>query len=269
MKISIGALSIAYGLTPEALRYYEDKGLLSPDRNSASGYRRFSISDVQKLGIIKSLQRQGFSLEEIREVTTCCSQERLIAMMDEKRAFKHKEITQARAIYDRLTVGTDLLRDSAGLRMKPRLCAGCAAYLVDFESVAALWEAVPDMPLLKDLIEALPLTSYCTTVSTARLRGENAPVRIGIVAPAEYLAAINADFSQMRMSAGPRCVRVMFELRPPENRTIDAVIHAARDFITAHGLCVVSTAYTRQYTWFVSEHGDQHHIAELIVPVGE
>ena len=28
MKISISALSIAYGLTPEALRYYEEKGLL-------------------------------------------------------------------------------------------------------------------------------------------------------------------------------------------------------------------------------------------------
>ena len=27
MKISISALSVAYGLTPEALRYYEEKGL--------------------------------------------------------------------------------------------------------------------------------------------------------------------------------------------------------------------------------------------------
>ena len=66
MKISISALSIAYGLTPEALRYYEEKGLLSPDRAASSGLRRFSIADVQRLGIIKSLQRQGFSLDEIK-----------------------------------------------------------------------------------------------------------------------------------------------------------------------------------------------------------
>ena len=45
MKISISALSIAYGLTPEALRYYEEKGLLSPDRAASSGFRRFSIAD--------------------------------------------------------------------------------------------------------------------------------------------------------------------------------------------------------------------------------
>ena len=68
MKISISALSIAYGLTPEALRYYEEKGLLSPDRAASSGFRRFSIADVQRLGIIKSLQRQGFSLDEMSDM---------------------------------------------------------------------------------------------------------------------------------------------------------------------------------------------------------
>ena len=36
MKISISALSIAYGLTPEALRYYEEKGLLTPERTASS-----------------------------------------------------------------------------------------------------------------------------------------------------------------------------------------------------------------------------------------
>ena len=68
MKISISALSIAYGLTPEALRYYEEKGLLSPERTPASGFRKFSLTDVQVLGIIKSLQRQGFSLDEIKRI---------------------------------------------------------------------------------------------------------------------------------------------------------------------------------------------------------
>ena len=86
MKISISALSIAYGLTPEALRYYEEKGLLSPDRTTSSGFRRFSIADVQRLGIIKGLQRQGFSLDEIKRIMTHCPLAELVAMMDEKRA---------------------------------------------------------------------------------------------------------------------------------------------------------------------------------------
>ena len=84
MKISISALSVAYGLTPEAIRFYEEKGLLMPERAGAGGFRRFSLNDVQRIGFIKSYQRQGFSLDEIKYILTECPQDALISMMDEK-----------------------------------------------------------------------------------------------------------------------------------------------------------------------------------------
>ena len=185
MKISISALSIAYGLTPEALRYYEEKGLLSPDRTASSGFRRFSIADVQRLGIIKSLQRQGFSLDEIKRIMTNCPLAELVAMMDEKRAALREQIAQQNAVYERMTCGTDLLRDCDRLSMQPRLCAGSAGYLIDFDSVSALWASVPKLPILKALIDALPLTSYCTIIPPALLTGGSAAARVGIVAPAD------------------------------------------------------------------------------------
>lgn len=267
MKISISALSITYGLTPEALRYYEEKGLLKPERTPSSGFRRFSIGDMQKLGIIKSLQRQGFSLDEVKHILTSCPQSELVAMMDEKRAELRCQITLSRAIYDRLTTTTDLLRDKERLLMQPHLCAGAAAYLIDFDSVAALWQDVPKNPLLKDLIDALPLTSYCSIVPLARLQGEDTPVRVGIAAPAEYAAVIHADFSQMRMSAGPRTVRVLFELLPPHKIAFSPVVTAALSFIREQGLTPVAEGYTRQYSWSVDESGQKRHVSELIIPV--
>ena len=173
MKISISALSIAYGLTPEALRYYEEKGLLTPDRAASSGFRKFSIQDVQVLGIIKSLQRQGFSLDEIRRVLkTGVSLGELIDMMDEKRIQLCEQISQASAIRNRLTRCTDLLRDHEHLLMKPRLCQGCAAYLVQYATVGELFSSVADSPVLKELIDALPLTSYCTVLPLKRLENQ-------------------------------------------------------------------------------------------------
>jgi len=267
MKISISALSIAYGLTPEALRYYEDKGLLTPERTPSSGFRRFSIGDMQKLGIIKSLQRQGFSLDEVRHILSNCSRTQLISMMDEKRTELHSQITLSRAIYDRLSTTTDLLRDMDSLLMTARLCPGAAAYLIDFDSVAALWQSVPKNPLVKDLIDALPLTSYCSIVPLAHLCGENVSPRVGIAAPAEYGAVIKADFSQMRMSAGPRTVRVLFELLPPHKSAFAPVVASALAFIREHGLTPVSDGYTRQYSWSVDEHGQMRHMSELIIPI--
>lgn len=268
MKVSIGALSIAYGLTPEALRYYEEKGLLTPDRAASSGFRKFSIQDVQVLGIIKSLQRQGLSLDEIRRVLkTGVTLDELIGMMDDKRAQLSDQVAQASAICNRMTHCTDLLRDHERLLMQPRLCPGCAAYLVDFDSVEALWASVPKLPLLKELIEALPLTCYCTTVPLSRLTGGDAPTRTGICAPAEFAALVHADFSQMRMSAGPRTVRMLFELRPPAHASLKPVIAHVQQFLSAQGLEPICEGYTRQYSWHVDENGEQCQFSELIVPV--
>ena len=268
MKISISALSIAYGLTPEALHYYEEKGLLTPERTSSGGFRKFSSVDIQMLGIIKSLQRQGFSLDEIRQVVkTGLSLSDLIAMMDEKRAQLNEQLAMVVAIRNRLTSCTDLLRDHERLLMQPRICQGCAAYLVDYNSVAELWQSVPKSPLLKDLIDALPLSSYCTIVPLSCLTGQDNATRTGICAPAEFAALIHADFSQMRMSAGPRSVRMLFDLQPPARTAMEPVLTKVQAYLRENNLTPAAEGYTRQFSWHVDETGQQRQFSELIVPI--
>lgn len=268
-KIPIGTISSAYGLTTEALRYYEEKGLLTPER-AGGGIRRFSLNDVQRIGFIKSYQRQGFSLDEIKHILTACSQDELIGMMDEKRAQLREQLTLTRAIYDRMTASTDLLRDHTGIELRPRLCEGTAAYTLDFSSTKELFESMPSIPVLKDLVDALPLTSYCTFIPLKRLEGDKtASARIGICAPVEYAAAIHADFSQMRMCAGPRTVRCLFELFSVKSRDggMDRIIEDCLRFMQEKGLTPISDGYTRQYVWFANENEQRHHYAELILPV--
>ena len=78
-------------------------------------------SRMQRLGIIKSLQRQGFSLDEIKRILTKCALSDLIVMMDESAPPLREQIAQQNAVYERMTSGTDLLRDCQRLLMQPRL----------------------------------------------------------------------------------------------------------------------------------------------------
>ena len=56
------------GLTPRAIRYYEEVGLLTAASRTAGGFRLFTEADVATLVRIKELQALlGFSLAEIRE----------------------------------------------------------------------------------------------------------------------------------------------------------------------------------------------------------
>jgi DNA-binding transcriptional MerR regulator len=63
---SIGELSREFGATPRALRFYEDKGLLSPARDGLN--RHYSARDRARLQLILRGKRVGFSLIEIREM---------------------------------------------------------------------------------------------------------------------------------------------------------------------------------------------------------
>lgn len=58
MKISIGTLSRAFGLSDEALRFYEKKGLLHPVRENGNGYRVFELADIQRISNIQRLKSQ-------------------------------------------------------------------------------------------------------------------------------------------------------------------------------------------------------------------
>ncbi|MHB8730916.1 MAG: MerR family transcriptional regulator [bacterium] len=56
------------GLTPRAIRYYEEVGLLAAQSRTAGGFRLFTEADVAMLQRIKELQTLlGFSLAEIKE----------------------------------------------------------------------------------------------------------------------------------------------------------------------------------------------------------
>ncbi len=63
---SIQQLSREFAVTPRALRFYEDKGLLTPARRGAT--RLYSDRDRIRLRLALRGKRLGFSLEECREI---------------------------------------------------------------------------------------------------------------------------------------------------------------------------------------------------------
>lgn len=64
-SISIGSVARRTGLAVSAIRYYEEMGLVRPDR-TAAGQRSFQRSDIRRLSFVMIAQRLGFSIADIR-----------------------------------------------------------------------------------------------------------------------------------------------------------------------------------------------------------
>jgi MerR family copper efflux transcriptional regulator len=65
--MNIGAVSERSGLPAKTIRYYEDIGLIAPDRRE-NGYRDYSVEDVHRLRFLQRSRSLGFSVEECRQL---------------------------------------------------------------------------------------------------------------------------------------------------------------------------------------------------------
>jgi DNA-binding transcriptional MerR regulator len=65
-----GELSKAVGVSPDTIRHYERIGVLPKALRSASGYRIYPQSAIERVLVVQRALRIGFTLAELTEVLT-------------------------------------------------------------------------------------------------------------------------------------------------------------------------------------------------------
>lgn len=64
-EMKIGRVAREAGVNIQTVRYYERRGLVSPEGYRDSGYRLYTGEAVRKIQFIKNAQELGFTLDEI------------------------------------------------------------------------------------------------------------------------------------------------------------------------------------------------------------
>jgi len=64
----IGELAKRGGVSVQAIRFYERRRLMRTPRRTPAGYRIYTEKDLETVTVIKTMQRFGFKLAEIRRV---------------------------------------------------------------------------------------------------------------------------------------------------------------------------------------------------------
>lgn len=66
----IGQLAEKTGVTPRALRYYEELGMIHPEDRSEGSFRLYSERQLMKVRLIQALKALDFPLTTIRDMMT-------------------------------------------------------------------------------------------------------------------------------------------------------------------------------------------------------
>jgi DNA-binding transcriptional MerR regulator len=68
--MSVSELGIALGVRPSTLRHWDTEGLVVPDRDTPTGARRYSPTQVRDARVVHQLRRAGYRIAPLRAVMT-------------------------------------------------------------------------------------------------------------------------------------------------------------------------------------------------------
>jgi DNA-binding transcriptional MerR regulator len=109
----IGEVAERVDLSLRTVRYYEEMGLISPERRTDGGFRLYTDENIERLLLIKQMKPLGFSVPEMRALLDARDALRSLDPDDPKRVRAADELLEfARAADERCT------------KMRQRLAAG-------------------------------------------------------------------------------------------------------------------------------------------------
>lgn len=92
MEYTVQKLAKIAGISARTLRYYDEIGLLKPARINSSGYRIYGKQEVARLQQILFYRELDVSLEDIKDIVTAPSFDRINALKEHREKLRVKQV---------------------------------------------------------------------------------------------------------------------------------------------------------------------------------
>ena len=238
---TIKEVSDLFGNTRGAIRFYEEKGLIHPQRDEHD-FRWYSIDDIFQLFYLKRYASMSFSLDET--LTTFVKEAELTLPEIQTRINKREQELNAQI--------ERLMQQREELRKYRRVLQECESpctrievcpdyYVLTADAFADMTAA--DLPALKALIAAMPLTSVHADLIEGP-SGWRSVTSLGIIEANARAAGIPLHPKMRKLPgslAAVRCVRCEWDAMP--GQLIEKAL-AFRDEVIASGKTVHSFVST-------------------------
>lgn len=108
-RLKIGELAHKAGVPAKRIRYYEERGLLTPSHRTEAGYRLYTDREVAQLQFISRAKRLGLTLNEIQELVALASEcndghffERLEFVLEDKLEQTERKLRELSEFHEKL-----------------------------------------------------------------------------------------------------------------------------------------------------------------------
>ena len=115
MRLKVGEVGRALGISHELIRYYAEEGLIHPQKNAQSGYWEYSSEDIIKLAIILFYRNHQLSIKEIKTIMGGLPVEKIGDVIRQRRSDLIEEVRQKMEVISRLDQWETLYKEELSL----------------------------------------------------------------------------------------------------------------------------------------------------------
>lgn len=101
MKYKIGDVSKILGISPDLLRYYQKKGVVTPTKGENNNYRYYDAWDINFLIDCLWFKNFGFGIEQTAKLVSDSSYEDVLARMEDRREEIRQSMRREQMLLDR------------------------------------------------------------------------------------------------------------------------------------------------------------------------
>lgn len=267
--LSIGQLSSLIGMEPSAMRFYESRGLVAPDKDRGNSYRSYKPAESCALLMARLYRSFGIGLDATADLITEGSHGGLTAALDEVRA----ELEAEAARLSRTLSALDRYRDEcekaiAGVAEGPEaarfeeVSLPATKYVITIDSGMALDE--PERrAIARSWMEKLPEAYFALIIPARAFLGfESLYGKWGFALEAEGLEDSETGIAGMFPAAD--CLALSF-LRQNSGMLTESELEAVRAKFAATGKELAGDVRGRFLEILVDEEGP-HYLYRLYFP---
>ncbi|WP_242272793.1 MerR family transcriptional regulator [Bacillus cereus group sp. BfR-BA-01538] len=264
-KYKIGEVGKEFGVSIDALRFYEKKGFLKPQKDKDNGFRFYTYEDFGVFLAIRSFRQMGFHVKEIGSIFNGLEYDDIMKKCNDKIAEKNEAIKQLELETKQINEFINLLKEykqeDKQWVIKP---AGTYYFL---KHVHINDGALCVNPLLKEWLNFLPTVSTALCIPLEEYKVKNIDNSYWVMAISELKmkeCQLPIDDSVFQIEMG-ECLHYLYE--KDVNEPLSALIlDEAFHIMQSHGYVLNGDILCRYVCETKSEEKTMDHYV-IMIPI--
>ena len=259
-KYKIGMISELIGITPEAQRFYEHEGIISPEKSSTSGYRLYDAWDIHILIKARAYRRYRFTLAETVQAFDKLNTKETVDLIEQKEDELRKAIQEEQRILQQMRCDRQRIEDAHANIGKYRIEHCPAMHLIETQQSYDIIANKTD--LYRTWIDMVPFAMSGGVFEVT----QGHRLRYGLLVE----DAVIPDFDESLMDntlaiPAQKCLVTFFRSGSEKELCID-MFRPAFDFMEAKSLEIAGDHFAKAVLMTRGKNGAYHSLYQGWIP---